>query len=349
MASEDPQETEHFWKVVSSYLHYARDTLSTGPNRWLGEWRKLPERHRAQWDPREHIQKCEEAILANQAFFNVVASPAVLQQVFGFKGFCFQEPGRTEMDKASATLRLLARDWSAEGASERERSYGPILEALEQRWPVAAERARVRVLNPGCGVGRLPYDIAVRGFSSVGNEFSYFMLIASHWVLNRSRGEQVKVHPWAGDSSNVVSRADQLAGVVIPDADPSAVTRTGAEFAMAAGDYLQIFSPDDGFDAIVTCFFIDTAHNVFDYIDQTASLLQPGGIWINSGPLLWHFANLTGENSVEPCWEDIRAAIIAAGFIFEKESLLENITYTVAQRPLMRTVYTCVFFVCRKL
>lgn len=39
----------------------------------------------------------------------------------------------------------------------------------------------------------------------------------------------------------------------------------------------------DTWDCIATCFFIDTAHNVIDYIDTIWKILKPGGIWINVG------------------------------------------------------------------
>lgn len=43
------------------------------------------------------------------------------------------------------------------------------------------------------------------------------------------------------------------------------------------------------YDAVVTCFFIDTAANVVDYIDVIHNVLRPGGVWLNFGPLLWHW------------------------------------------------------------
>lgn len=39
----------------------------------------------------------------------------------------------------------------------------------------------------------------------------------------------------------------------------------------------------DTWDCVATCFFIDTAHNVIDYIDTIWKILKPGGIWINVG------------------------------------------------------------------
>lgn len=43
------------------------------------------------------------------------------------------------------------------------------------------------------------------------------------------------------------------------------------------------------FDCVVTCFFIDTAHSIADYLEVINHCLRPEGIWINLGPLLWHW------------------------------------------------------------
>jgi carnosine N-methyltransferase len=40
---------------------------------------------------------------------------------------------------------------------------------------------------------------------------------------------------------------------------------------------------------VLTCFFIDTAQNIVSYIETIATLLREGGVWINFGPLLYHF------------------------------------------------------------
>ena len=35
----------------------------------------------------------------------------------------------------------------------------------------------------------------------------------------------------------------------------------------------------------MTCYFIDTAHNVIAYIENISKILKPGGYWINLGKL----------------------------------------------------------------
>lgn len=65
-------------------------------------------------------------------------------------------------------------------------------------------RARINVLVPGAGLGRLVFDLAYNGFAAQGNEWSVFMLLASNLILNgfvRSQQQQQLVacssaHSW---------------------------------------------------------------------------------------------------------------------------------------------------------
>ena len=48
---------------------------------------------------------------------------------------------------------------------------------------------------------------------------------------------------------------------------------------MAAGDFLEVYKTDDyehHFDCIVTCFFIDCAHNIVEFIELIHRILKPG-------------------------------------------------------------------------
>lgn len=45
----------------------------------------------------------------------------------------------------------------------------------------------------------------------------------------------------------------------------------------------------EAFDCVATCFFIDTAHNVVEYLEIIHACLRPGGYWVNLGPLLYHW------------------------------------------------------------
>ena len=47
--------------------------------------------------------------------------------------------------------------------------------------------------------------------------------------------------------------------------------------SMVAGDFAEVFSrPDQAetFDAVVTCFFLDTAHNIIEYMEVIRHALK---------------------------------------------------------------------------
>jgi carnosine N-methyltransferase len=48
----------------------------------------------------------------------------------------------------------------------------------------ARSAVRPKVLVPGAGLARLCCELAGEGFEAQGNEFAYFMLIASAFILN---------------------------------------------------------------------------------------------------------------------------------------------------------------------
>jgi carnosine N-methyltransferase len=69
------------------------------------------------------------------------------------------------------------------------------------------------------------------------------------------------------------------------------------------------------FDAVVTCFFIDTAHNIIGYLEVIHGVLKPGGIWIHLGPLLWHWADGSWDDlSIELSLADVQQVAQLLGF-----------------------------------
>mmetsp|Transcript_36175 Transcript_36175/g.77140 ORF Transcript_36175/g.77140 Transcript_36175/m.77140 type:complete len:169 (+) Transcript_36175:394-900(+) len=61
--------------------------------------------------------------------------------------------------------------------------------------------------------------------------------------------------------------------------------------------------------SITTCFFIDTATNVYEYILTIRNLLRTGGVWINLGPLHWH-----RNAMLQPSASELKDIILLAGF-----------------------------------
>jgi len=67
-------------------------------------------------------------------------------------------------------------------------------------------------------------------------------------------------------------------------------------------------------DCVATCYFIDTAHNIISYIQRIFKILKPGGLWVNLGPLLYHYSGMANESSVELSYEEVVHIMKQVGF-----------------------------------
>jgi carnosine N-methyltransferase len=212
-----------------------------------------------------------------------------------------------DLEKARSTLRQLFRDWSEEGRQEREACYEPIFKALRKEALVKVDQ-KLQVLVPGAGLGRLVFELCCAGFDSEGNEISHHQLLASAYILNScSKAHMHTLYPWIHSFSNHQNRASHLRSVQIPDINPAQVLgdiKDGGQMSMSASDFLLLYDSEEQknrFDAVATVFFLDTAPNVIRYLEVIRNCLKPGGVLVNTGPLLWHFENnAPGNHGKEP-------------------------------------------------
>ncbi|XP_042897926.1 carnosine N-methyltransferase isoform X2 [Parasteatoda tepidariorum] len=156
-----------------------------------------------------------------------------------------------------------------------------------------------------------------------------------------------KIYPWVHQYFNNLKSDDQVQMVRFPDVNPCDIP-SKLDFSMAAGSFIEIYKESDAWDCIATCFFLDTANNIIDYIETTWNILKPGGYWINLGPLLYHHADMPDEDSIEPSYEEIRYIILKFGFVLLKEELNLVTPYSQNPRSMMSYEYKSVFFVCQK-
>lgn len=191
-------------------------------------------------------------------------------------------------------------------------------------------------------------------------------------ILNATSGAGCfTIHPWVHEASNHVRHEDMVRAVAIPDVDPGSLldTNPDADLSMAAGDFVAVYSAPrhaGAWDAVLTCFFIDTAPVLHEYIDVISHMLRPGGVWINLGPLLYHWQNAVASaspdsdgdgliggvderylRSVELPYADVRYAVLASGFDIVAESVGRS-SYAANPRGLMRNIYTLMQFTAVK-
>ncbi|KAF2714871.1 methyltransferas-like protein [Pleomassaria siparia CBS 279.74] len=341
--SSDPEELTHLLSVLSSFLSYRRHAHYNGTHVRRQAFYSLPSSHwsllsRPPFSVLDHLSHLDD----------LIDQHAELAEAIFRVGFAFLAPkldsewigevlggdarvvvgdelkvyekimdrlgvkaSKNDVDKARSCIHQFYREWSAEGAVERQKCFDPVIRALEEEFASRArcspnlnlDRSEMSVLAPGAGLGRLVFDICRAGFTVEGNEISYHELMASSLVLNHTKtAGQYTIAPFALNGSNHLTREDQFRTYQVPDIHPATElashtlnSRVPAEerMSMATGDFCVLYSQEDSketFDAVTTVFFIDTAPNMIRYIEAVRNCLKPGGLWINLGPLLWHHA-----------------------------------------------------------
>jgi len=283
-----------------------------------------------------------------------------------------------DIDKARSTLRQLFRDWTAEGARERGICYGPIMQALGAEKCRHPEGYRLKVLVPGAGLGRLVFDLCLKGFDVEGNELSYHQLMASSYILNcTQRAEQHTVFPWIHTFSNHRVRENHLRGYKVPDIHPGNTLREAPDsgsMSMSAADFLCLYGDDehrDMFDAVACVFFLDTAPNLIRYLNTMFHTLKPGGVLVNFGPLLWHFednapgnhgrdddgdgehdasnsSGIADPGSFELADDEVRALVKRLGFVIEYWEAGIEAPYIHDTESMLRTTFLASSWVARK-
>lgn len=121
-----------------------------------------------------------------------------------------------------------------------------------------------------------------------------------------------------------------------------------SKFSMTAGDFLEVYTEPNEWDCVATCFFIDCAANVVQFIELIYHILKPGGVWINLGPLLYHYSDIKNEKSIEPSFEVLREIINKVGFTMEKSQTGLKTRYCQNPKSMLQYEYDSVFFICKK-
>ncbi|CAL1709816.1 unnamed protein product [Somion occarium] len=262
-------------------------------------------------------------------------------------------PTDSDMDKLRSTIKQFVRDWSEEGKVERDVCYEPMKKALLDHFGdiSAEEKSTLRVLVPGAGLGRLAWDVAHMGFTCQGNEFSHYMLLASFFILNRTErvGEHT-LYPYVHSFSNIPNKTAMLRPVSIPDVSPSSLP-PGSNFSLVAGDFEEIYGEEheEGEPQAVHSMTSDLqAKNIVNYLRIIHRILAPGGVWINFGPLLWHWENNSSNDpSVELDLEEVKELARQIGFEISNERTIDT-TYTNNSQSMLGYVYHAAFWTATK-
>ena len=237
------------------------------------------------------IKKLKQAVHANQVLLNNIADDSIYDKHREYLNAnfvrCTSKPH--QMSKVKTIIEQIVRDWSKEGEVERNECYLPIINELKKRLPIRNNTNNdnnsnveedCRVLIPGFGLARILVDIAALGYAVEGNEFDYFMIFASTYFLNGGLAPySIDIFPYIHSPCNILSKdAHLLKPVKIPDLSTIDVLKENPnlKMRMCSGEFLHVYRNKEyieHFDCITTCFFVDTAPNIIEYIQVSICIL----------------------------------------------------------------------------
>ncbi|KAI8931810.1 hypothetical protein NX059_011447 [Plenodomus lindquistii] len=260
------------------------------------------------------LDNTEELILVNEAVCKNIVATAMQYYDISSKELndhmLEAEKAGRQADKTSVTqtLKHFVRDWAEEGTKERGEAFPCILSTLSGLKSEFPGSKPLKVLLPGSGVGRLGHEVAnLGGFEVTINEWSMFMNVGYRFIESQQAVNAFAFHPFVDGMSHHATTDDMLRRITAPNTTPN------REVLLVEGDFNTVLNHMKGqFDVIVTHYFIDTARNLMAYFDTIHRLLQPGGRWINFGPLLYGTAPF-----VQLSLDEIILIVEDMGLVFE--------------------------------
>ena len=300
------------------------------------------------FDIKERINKINKGLEINSIFLNLIIEPYISEEIKHSE----YNKNKNNINKLISTLKLFIRDWSIDGKKERELVYSPIINEFKNYFMNNnLNKKDIKILIPGTGLGRLQYEISKLGFNTVGIEVSYFMLLCTNFLFNKNNKINKNLYliqPLIHNFNNIYKEDDPFKNILIPDEDLSnELINNCGELNIIPGDFLSSFNELNYWDCIVTSFFIDTANNIIEFIEKIYKILKKNGVWINCGPLLYHFTGIENEISIELSWEEIEKIIIKIGFNILKINEIKT-TYSSIKSLMKQTIYSCMFFIAKK-
>jgi hypothetical protein len=120
--------------------------------------------------------------------------------------------------------RHLAKDWSAEGHGGMRDLHARLTSMIFDELRSAAPSSSTSVLLPGCGTGRLAWEVAcaLPEASVIGTDVSEAQLGVAWHMLACSEPGSLTVHPWLDESGNNATDLSRLAALAVPDVAPGA-------------------------------------------------------------------------------------------------------------------------------
>lgn len=246
----------------------------------------------------------------------------------------------SEYFRVVESLCHFARDWSDD--NEHKKEIEPLLNFIKNNLSDFNPN-KTKIIVPGSGLGRVAHECAKLGFETHSVEFSGLMVAMNEYIYSNDELKD-NIYPYLHTNSNHLTFADQIRSVGIKHVEkPLSLSLHCADFTK----FESIVKQNEDV-VIVTCFFIDTAENLIEYIESINRLCENSKgsngkrLWINMGPLKYGTAA-----KIELTQEEIKQLVKIMGWEIIQEESPELLGYLTDKKGLWQGYYNVVKWVAK--
>ena len=354
--SKDPEEFKRFLAVIKAMESYGPDNLEEA-EKMEKDLEIINSKYpypKYSFNYEERISRWKSSIKHNQSFINELIKIYKPPPSY-YEGIDIDEITHsrfTEQNLIINALIYIIRDWSSEREEERKTNYNDIINEVIKYLPHeknGKDKERFKILIPGSALNRLGYELVKYGYDVEGNDYLFLNAMFSDFIFNKTKKEMNSIYPFIYSFQGFWNEDDIFKKFSFPNIDIDLKNNDKyGKFKMTIGDFISLYqNTKEYFDCVITCFFIDTANNVIQYIDIIYNILKKGGIWINFGPLSYHFSVFPNCVSIELPYDKIKEVVINYGF----EYINENFKITPfghIDNNMHNEIFNCIYFAVKK-
>ncbi|KAI5969269.1 hypothetical protein CANMA_001716 [Candida margitis] len=303
----------------------------------------------------QKLKLVDEAIEKNQSFVDDVADFTIEEYGVSLKDFELIENAKNSIASGNnfrviEALGHYTRDWTTGSLSPELK---PIFEYIASQLEVAInfkQKKDTVLVFPGSGLGRLAYEFSKWDYGAVYSiENSGLMnSFVGYNYSKQSTSKQHTIYPYIHTNSDYYNTESQMRTF---EYEPIGEASKPENLHIVNGDFTTFKIPNrDKYKnvVVVSVFFLDTAENLFNYLETIENLAKPSGnvergYWINAGPLKYGSAaqvefnadELTkarkalgwvDEQSVYTIWDPLSVGSQTGlvGYLTDKESMWQG-------------------------
>lgn len=345
---KNEKEFKRFLSVLAALEQYTNEGLKE-INKMEKDFESIGQKYisKLSFNYKDRISRLKEALSHNQNLFNDLIKVYKPSSSY-YKNIDLDEINISRFEEGKYiynVLTYIVRDWTTERQEERKETYNLIIDEVLKFFSSSSSKKDKKILIPGSALNRLGYELCKYGFDVDANEYLFLNGIFSDLIFNRAKKGEFYAYPNIFSFSNYWDEDSVFKKYIFPDVDIDLKNNKDyGKLKLSIGDFIEQYNKiNEYYDCVITCYFIDTAQNIIEYIEIIHNVLKKGGLWINFGPLSYHWSNCPDSTSIELPYDKLKEVIINYGFEYIKESFKDS-TFGYIDGNMHNDFFKCINF-----